>query len=63
MARILAADGDQWSMCFAGWGALGAWMEENRGRYIGVEAKQMTGGIEHDDCGIDPRITRNSQRP
>ena len=60
-ATVDAVDGDRWTMIFQGWNALGNWMAQNVGRYTGVNAKQMTGGLEHDNGGIDPRITRTGR--
>lgn len=58
-ATITTVDGDQYPMMFTSWAALGAWMENKRGTYTGIKAKEVQQGRrEHDNDGSDPRITR-----
>lgn len=58
-AVIKTVDGDEYPAMFSSWPELNAWMENNRGKYTGIDANEVKqGGFEYDNAGIDPRSTR-----
>ena len=58
-ATIKTVDGDEYPAMFSSWPELSAWMESNRGKYTGIDAKEVKqGGLEYDNAGIDPRYKR-----
>lgn len=57
-ATIKFCDGDLVPMIFRDWSELGRWMEENKGRFCGIQAAPIYGGTEHDNDGADQRVKR-----
>lgn len=61
-AEITTVDNDRIVMLFTCWDALTDYMEQIRGQYTGyyaVDTESTKGRIEHDNDGIDLRITRS----